>query len=282
LQKLNSKVTILQLLNVQAHIGNKTSKWNSFMKSFLFGSRHNIHLFDLKQTSPFLKRTLYFLSSATKNHQVILFVGDHPIVNALVVLLAESTVQSSISRKWICGTLTNWLKMRPYIKFLYTTSIAKIRKKFVLRTEQKIQQKIIQYLKMKFLLSGIEKMPSLPNIVVLFVSELEPLKEAFQLMLPVVTVLSSGPKNYVGATFPIIGNDYLLEALFFYTNLILQAIRSGTMKKRLEFLNTSATQRSSRRSLSREQSVRISLRVYRNYKTIALKRSLRKLLKGNK
>lgn len=272
--KLSSKVTILQLLHVQAHIGNKTSKWNPFTKSFLFGSRFNLHLFDLKQTSPFLKRTLFFLSNATKNHQVFLFVGDHPIVNVLVTLLAESTLQSSISRKWVAGTLTNWLKIRPYVKFLYTTNITKIRKKFVLRTEKKIEQKIVQYLKMKFLLAGIERMSSLPNIVVLFEKEKNsyPLMEAFHLMLPVVSILSSGPKSGVGVTFPVFGNDYLFETLFFYANLILQAVRLGTTQRRLEFLQLTSSQKPKKtKNLN-------FFRIYRDYKALALKRSLRKLL----
>ena len=72
--KLTTKATLLQLLNVQAHIGNKTSKWNPFTKSFLFGIRYQIHIFDLKQTSPFLKRALFFLAQASKNHQLILFL----------------------------------------------------------------------------------------------------------------------------------------------------------------------------------------------------------------
>ena len=100
---------------------------------------------------------------------------------------------------------------------MYTTNISKIRQKFILRTEKKIEQKIVQYLKMKFLFSGIERMSCPPNLVILLENEENsyPLTEAVQLMLPVFSILNTGPKTGVGVTFPIFGNDYLFDTLFF-------------------------------------------------------------------
>lgn len=288
MNKSIQQATILQLLEVQAHIGNQTSKWNPLTKSFLFGSRHKIHLFDLKQTSPFLKRMLYFVTQATKNHQLILFIGENPIVNLLIEKVSQSVQQFSMTKKWVCGTLTNWLKMRAYIQFLYTTSIAEIRKKFVLRTEKKIEQKIAQYLKMKNLFLGVERMLAIPNFIVLLENEKDsyPLMEARRLMLPVIRIINSGPLSGLGVVYPIFGNDSLFNALFFYVTVILQAIRQGTLQKRLTFLSLPAQTKKYQKKKSlffkkRNKLSKLALffKLYRNYKSIALKRSLRKYIK---
>lgn len=283
MNKYNKTFTINQLLSVQAHIGNKTSRWNPLTKSFLFGSRHGIHFFDLKETVPFLKRVLFFTTKATANHQVILFVGDHPFVSALVEFLAIHSKQSSISNKWVGGTLTNWLKIRPYVQFLYNTNIEQIRKKFVLKTEKKIEQKIIQYLKMKSLLFGIERMPTIPNLVVLLEnnSSTYPLLESLKLMIPIISVVSTGPKTPLGISYPIFGNDYIFNSLFFYGNLILQAIKNGILQKRLVFIKTSLTFILSlrKKKLDKKKLLKkfnIHLRARRSYKALALKRVLRK------
>jgi small subunit ribosomal protein S2 len=286
MQKNIKTFTINQLLFVQAHFGNKTSKWNPLIKSFLFGSRHGVHFFDLKLVMPYLKRVLFFLTKATTNHQILLFIGAHPFVSVLIQFLAINTKQSSISRKWVAGTLTNWLRIKPYVRFLYRTNITQIRKKFILRTEKKIEQKIIQYLKMKYLLSGIERMPSIPNILILLEKEKEsyPLLESFKLMIPVISIINTGPQSGGKVSYPVFGNDFLFDSLFFFGNLFLQAVKEGVLKRRLLFLQRfwfpSLKLRSQFLKLPNEKillkNFKIFFRIYKNYKTLALKRIIRK------
>jgi small subunit ribosomal protein S2 len=304
MKKKNNTFTVNQLLFVQAHLGNKTSKFNPLTKSFLFGSRHGVHFFDLKQITPYLKRVLFLLTKATTNHQIILFVGAHPFVSVLIKFLANNTKQHSISRKWVGGTLTNWLKIRPYVSFLYRTNIMQIRKKFVLRTEKKIEQKIIQYLKMKYLLSGIERMPTIPNLIVVLEKDVNtyPLMESFKLMIPIISIVNTG-QNSLGISYPIFGNDYLFDSLFFWGNLMLQAIRNGVLQKRLLFLKTSLPfilslkqkranfktmpLQAKKKSLYQTkfkanfdkfmlEKCNVFFRAYRGYRALALKRILRK------
>jgi len=191
--------TINQLLFVQAHLGNRVSRLNPLTKSFLFGSRHGVYFFNLKKIMPYLRRVLFLLTKVTSNHQLLLFVGAHPFVSVLIKFLAINTKQHSISRKWVGGTLTNWLKIRPYVSFLYRTNISQIRKKFVLRTEKKIEQKIVQYLKMKYLLAGIERMPTIPNLLIILERSAHvntyPLLESFKLMVPTIGIVNTGKEK---------------------------------------------------------------------------------------
>jgi small subunit ribosomal protein S2 len=280
--------TINQLLLAKTHIGLKKQKWNPLIKSFLFGARHGVHFFDLKLTIPFLRRALSFVKSATQNHEKILFVGSHFMIIGLISFLAKHTLQHSITKKWVCGTLTNWKLIRPYIKFLYTTTIDNIRLKWILRTEKKVDQKIKQYLKMKNLFEGIENLSSLPNLVILLEREdAYAFNEATQLMIPVVLLVNT---NHSGLRipYPIFGNTHLFDNLFFYMNLIYEAIKEGFHKRRLILFKKAANLvvPSQNKNLPTDVSkdfdkyavikFNIFFRAFRNYKTLSMKRMVRK------
>ena len=232
--------SINQLLSVKAHLGTNVRLWNILNKNFIFGSRNEFLFFNLKKTIPFFRRTLHFLKKSTQNHYCILFIGSHEYVTGLICYLSLNSNQYSISKKWVGGTLTNWLKIRPYIRFLYSTTIAKIRKKFILRTEKKIQQKISQYLKMKGLLQGIESMSALPNIVIILEKDefSYPLKEAYKLMIPIITIVNTNQSGFFIA-YPFFGNDFLMDTLYFYCNLILESLKNGLYLRRLFFIKNS-------------------------------------------
>ena len=127
-----------QILLIQIYAVSKRLFLNKMISSLLFGSRHGVSFFDLKKTLPFTKRALSFLKKATLNHSVILLIGSHTLIIALVWYLSVNTSHYSISNKWVGVTLTNWTLIKKYVKFLYTTTIAQIRKKFILRIEKKI------------------------------------------------------------------------------------------------------------------------------------------------
>lgn len=44
------QVTMKQLLEVGAHSGHQTKRWNPKMKKFIFMERNGIHIFDLRHT----------------------------------------------------------------------------------------------------------------------------------------------------------------------------------------------------------------------------------------
>ncbi|WP_418238452.1 30S ribosomal protein S2, partial [Ellagibacter isourolithinifaciens] len=45
-----TKVSIQSLLDAGAHFGHQTRRWNPKMKPYIFGSRGDIYIIDLKQT----------------------------------------------------------------------------------------------------------------------------------------------------------------------------------------------------------------------------------------
>ena len=235
-KKYIETITINQFISAKAHLGCKKNQWNPLIKGFLFGARHGVHFFDIKQTMPFLKRALSFIKKATTNHDRILFIGSHIMITGLISFLAKNASQHSITKKWVGGTLTNWKRILPYVLFLNTATIESIRQKWILRTEKKVDQKIRQYIQMKNLLKGIENLSSIPGLVVLLEKDEEAyaFKEAVQLMIP-ITLLVNTNESGLRVWYPIFGNTSLFDTLFFYSHLIFEAIKEGINNRRLLF-----------------------------------------------
>ncbi len=70
-----TKVSISTLLDAGAHFGHQTRRWNPKMKPYIFGSRGDIYIIDLKQTLFGLDRAYSFVSDLTRKGGTVLFVG---------------------------------------------------------------------------------------------------------------------------------------------------------------------------------------------------------------
>ena len=55
-------VSMHQLLDVGAHFGHQTHRWNPKMKPYIFGDRNGVHIIDLSQTVPLFARALDFVN----------------------------------------------------------------------------------------------------------------------------------------------------------------------------------------------------------------------------
>ncbi|MGZ7109554.1 MAG: 30S ribosomal protein S2, partial [Methanobacterium sp.] len=60
--------TIQELMDVGAHFGHRTMRWNPKMSPYLFGSRDNIHIIDLQKTVPLLYKALEVVHDVVKNN----------------------------------------------------------------------------------------------------------------------------------------------------------------------------------------------------------------------
>ena len=288
-KKYIETLTINQLLLAKTHIGLKKEKWNPLIKTFIFGSRHGVHFFDLKLTLPFLKRALSFIKSATQNHDRILFIGSHVMIKGLISFLSKNTLQFSITKKWVGGTLTNWKRIRPYIKFLNTATLDSIRLKWILRTEKKVEQKTRQYVKMKNLFEGIENLTALPSMIILLEKDENAyaFNEAVKLMIPFILLVNTNESG-LRVPYPIFGNTNLFDNLFFYSHLIYEAIKEGFHKRRLIFFRKATNFIIP--SYNKEQPMHgfsdfdkyaantfgTFYRALRNYKSLTMKRAVRK------
>ena len=70
-----TKVSITSLLDAGSHFGHQTRRWNPKMKPYIFGSRGDIYIIDLKQTLVGLDQAYTFVSELAKKGGTVLFVG---------------------------------------------------------------------------------------------------------------------------------------------------------------------------------------------------------------
>ena len=67
-----TKVSITSLLDAGSHFGHQTRRWNPKMKPYIFGSRGDIYIIDLKQTLVGLDQAYTFVSVLPKKEQILL------------------------------------------------------------------------------------------------------------------------------------------------------------------------------------------------------------------
>lgn len=238
-RKINSFL-VNSLLNSQVHIGKK-NKWDKTLNLYLFGLRHKTFFFDVKKTHLFIKRMVFFLYNSIINHKSCLFIGTNTLIHPIIDYLKSSLNQPGTNISWVGGTLTNWFKIKEYAAFLYSKNISsKIYSQFALKSADKVNQKIHRYLKMKSKLKGLEYASRFPNIIICFEKKLNEfaLHEAFILRLPLICFLNSDEYNS-NIPYPIYGNTNSFESFNFYFNLILNSIKKGFIKRRLNFLRIS-------------------------------------------
>ena len=70
-----TKVSITTLLDAGSHFGHQTRRWNPKMKPYIFGSRGDIYIIDLKQTLVGLDQAYTFVSDMARKGGTVLFVG---------------------------------------------------------------------------------------------------------------------------------------------------------------------------------------------------------------
>tara|TARA_B110000902_G_scaffold265846_1_gene351441 strand:- start:130 stop:1149 length:1020 start_codon:yes stop_codon:yes gene_type:complete len=236
-KKINSFL-INSLLSNQVHIG-KNKKWNKNLNLYLFGIRHGIFFFNLKKTQIFLKRMIFFLYTSIINHKSCLFIGTNTLIHPLIDHLKNSLDQPSVNIAWVGGTLTNWITIKNYAKFLYSKNIQNtIQSKFELKPLDKISNKVLRYLKMKEKVKGLETASHFPNLIVCFEKNINEfaLHEVFLLRLPLICFINSD-EGFSNIMYPILGNTNSFESFNFYLNIVLNTIKKGFINRRINFLH---------------------------------------------
>jgi small subunit ribosomal protein S2 len=221
--------TMRQLIEAGVHFGHQTHRWNPKMKSYLFGSRNNIHIIDLQQTVPMLHRALGAVRDVVAARGRVLFVGTKRQASDPVAAAAKRCGQYYVNHRWLGGMLTNWKTISVSIKRLRTldeqlsgdvTTLGFTKKELLQLTRERD--------KLERALGGIKDMGGLPDILVVIdtLKEDIALAEARTLKIPVVAVVDSN-SNPDGIAYPVPGNDDALRAINLYCELFSQAVLDG-------------------------------------------------------
>jgi small subunit ribosomal protein S2 len=215
------------LLEVGAHFGHQSHRWNPKMAPYIFGTRNNIHVIDLAQTVPLLHQALKAVSDTVAKGGRVLFVGTKRQAQEQIADAAKRSAQYYINSRWLGGMLTNWKTISASIQRLRklddqlgagASGLTKKERLMLSREREKLEKA----------LGGIKDMGGVPDLIFVIDTNKEQLaiKEAARLHIPVAAILDTNC-DPDGITFPIPGNDDAGRAIALYCDLIARAALDG-------------------------------------------------------
>lgn len=212
-----------ELMATACHFGHRKEKWNPKMKSFLFGVRKGIHIFDLTKTRKALEKACDEMRSLQKSGKTILFVSTKLQSIAAIEQVSRATGQPVVTKKWVPGLLTNWSTLRHRIRYYLdlqnsfkTGEVEKYTKK-----EQTALRK--ELAKLDLALSGVSGMKGIPDAVFVVdaVRDRVAVREAKKIGVPVYGICDSNADPDDFKVF-IPANDDAVKSI----QMILQTIQN--------------------------------------------------------
>jgi len=208
----NKVLRIEDLLKNDVHLGCHKGLWNPQMAPFIYGSRHDQHIFDLNKTVMFLRKSLIFLEEVLKEDGHVLFVG-HPIgyKNSFNKLLQEKNIPFIDNRSAVGGLLTNW-----DIHFSF-------RQEFLKRKGIKPNHRLARRFQKSF--GNLTRLKSKPDLIIFFDNNenIGLLREAIQMNIPVISFLDT-KDNPINIDYPIPANTKSHKAGKVYLDLFSHVI----------------------------------------------------------
>ncbi|MBS0350653.1 MAG: 30S ribosomal protein S2 [Proteobacteria bacterium] len=220
------EVTMRQMLEAGVHFGHQTRYWNPKMASFIYGSRHKIHIINLEETLPRFREALKFLSDIAANKGRVLFVGTKHAAREAVREEAIRCGMPYVNHRWLGGMLTNYKTIRQSIKRLKELEELLQDEKITSRlTKKEVLRLVGEKDKLSTLIEGVKNMGGLPDALFIIDvgNEKIAVKEAQRLSIPIVGIVDTN-NNPDGIDFPIPGNDDALRAIRFYCKTLADAI----------------------------------------------------------
>jgi small subunit ribosomal protein S2 len=183
-------VTLKALLEAGVHFGHQAKRWNPKMKPYIFTQRNGIHIIDLQQTVPLLATALDFVADVTSRGGKVLFVGTKKQAQDVVEREAKRSGQFYVNRRWLGGTLTNFVTIRSRLRFLKQLQAEQARHEFDLLPKQEAAGKVAELERLERTLGGMRDMNQLPAAIFIIDPKREQLAvhEARRLGIPVIAV----------------------------------------------------------------------------------------------
>jgi small subunit ribosomal protein S2 len=222
------QVTLKALLEAGVHFGHQAKRWNPKMKPYIFAERNGIHIIDLQQTVPLLASAHDFVADSVSRGQKVLFVGTKKQAQDVVEREARRSSQFYVNRRWLGGTLTNFVTIRNRLRYMKQLQAEQARGDFNLLPKQEAARKVAELERLERTLGGMRDMAQLPAALFIIDPKREQLAvhEARRLNIPVIAVTDTNcdPDD---ADFLIPGNDDAIRSVRLLTASIADAAIEG-------------------------------------------------------
>lgn len=219
------------LLEAGVHFGHQKKRWNPKMRNYIFTEKNGIHVIDLNQTVPLLDEAYAFVSRVTSNGGRILFVGTKKQAQEVVANEATRSGQFYINRRWLGGTLTNFVTIRSRLRTLKQLQSDAMSGGFDLLPNQEAAARRQELERLERTLGGMRDMTGLPGAIFVVDPKREHLaiQEARRLKIPVIAITDTNcDPDEVDYIIP--GNDDAIRSVRLITAAIADAAIAGSMQ----------------------------------------------------
>lgn len=224
-----TKVSIQSLLDAGAHFGHQTRRWNPKMKPYIFGSRGDIYIIDLKQTLYGLDSAYTFVQNLAAKGGTILFVGTKKQAQEAIADAANRCGMPYVNARWLGGMLTNFTTIRSRVNYMEDLEAQEADGRMALlpKKEQILKRK--ELAKLQTNLNGIRNMKHIPDAVFIIDTCREEIAvhEARRLNIPIVGTLDTNcdPDD---VDYGIPANDDAIRSVRLLSEFIADAVIAGT------------------------------------------------------
>jgi small subunit ribosomal protein S2 len=223
-----TEVTMKALLEAGVHFGHQTKRWNPKMRPYIFTERHGIHIIDLQQTVVLLEEACNFVGKIAANGGRVVFVGTKKQAQDTVRTESARSGQYYVDRRWLGGTLTNFVTIRSRLRYL-----AELEEQFATgqifalpKQEQIIKERELSRLRLS--LGGLKELNQLPDALFVVDPKREhiAIAEAQRLGIPVIAMVDTNcDPDQVDYVIP--ANDDAIRSVRIIASRIADAIIEG-------------------------------------------------------
>ncbi len=227
-KKTEKNPAIDAMFNVGAHYGFIKSRRHPTIKSFIFGVKNKVEIFDLDKTEAQLNTALEFIKSVAASGKQLVFVGSKSEARDAIKNAADRIAQPFVASRWIGGTFTNFEIIRKRVEKLLDLISQKEKgelNKYTKKERVMIDRDIER---LTSLFGGITTMNTLPGAI--FVAdpkkEYIAVAEAIARKIPVVA-LSGADCDISIIKYPIVANDSSIASVAFFTDKVAEVYSQG-------------------------------------------------------
>ncbi len=223
--------TLRSLLEAGVHFGHQAKRWNPKMKPYIFTERNGIHIIDLQQTVRFLDEAHNFVADLSARGGKVLFVGTKKQAQEIVQREAQRSNQFFVNRRWLGGTLTNFVTIRNRLRYMKQLQGQAARGELDYLPKQEAAAKTQELERLERTLGGLRDMTQLPGAIFVVDPKREHLAihEARRLGVPIIAITdTNGDPDDVDMLIP--GNDDAIRSLRLLTAGIADAAIEGQMR----------------------------------------------------
>ena len=212
---------LAELVEAGVHFGHQTKRWNPKMKSFIMGTKNQIHILNIEETVKQIDKAADVRADLARRGKKILFVGCKRQAQEAVKQASEACGQFYVNHRWLGGTLTNMETIKKSIARLNYLEEIESKPEFKLMSKKELAGLNRERIKLERNLRGIRHMGKIPDAVVIVDSAREHIAvhESRRLKIPIVALVDTNADPNI-IDYPIAANDDAIRSI----RIILQKL----------------------------------------------------------